>query len=100
MFVYALTTFTGAFLLFLVPPLVGKHILPWPGGAPAVQLAERACALTRYREAIMAGTLAAAYAEAGCCDDAITTAQKARTAALARGQTVIAARNEQLLEWY
>ena len=34
--VYALTTFTGAFLLFLVQPLVGKDILPWFGGAPAV----------------------------------------------------------------
>ncbi len=34
--VYALTTFTGAFLLFLVQPLIGKYILPWFGGAPAV----------------------------------------------------------------
>ena len=36
MFVYALTIFTGAFLLFLVQPLIGKYILPWFGGAPAV----------------------------------------------------------------
>ena len=34
--VYALTIFTGAFLLFLVQPLIGKYILPWFGGAPAV----------------------------------------------------------------
>ena len=34
--VYALTTFTGAFLLLLVQPLIGKYILPWFGGAPAV----------------------------------------------------------------
>jgi hypothetical protein len=33
---YALTIFTGAFLLFLVQPLIGKYILPWFGGAPAV----------------------------------------------------------------
>ena len=36
MFVYALTIFSGAFLLFLVQPLIGKYILPWFGGAPAV----------------------------------------------------------------
>ncbi len=36
MAVYALTIFTGAFLLFLVQPLIGKYILPWFGGAPAV----------------------------------------------------------------
>src|ERR1039458_6031893 len=36
MFVYALTIFPGAFLLFLVQPLIGKYILPWFGGAPAV----------------------------------------------------------------
>ena len=34
--VYALAIFTGAFLLFLVQPLIGKYILPWFGGAPAV----------------------------------------------------------------
>ena len=34
--VYALTIFIGAFLLFQVQPLIGKYILPWFGGAPAV----------------------------------------------------------------
>src|SRR5689334_3244011 len=34
--VFALTIFTGAFLLFQVQPLIGKYILPWFGGAPAV----------------------------------------------------------------
>ncbi len=34
--IYALTIFLGAFLLFLVQPLIGKYILPWFGGAPAV----------------------------------------------------------------
>jgi len=32
----ALTIFTGAFLLFLVQPLIGKYILPWFGGSPGV----------------------------------------------------------------
>ncbi len=33
---YALTIFTGAFLLFLVQPLIGKYILPWFGGGTGV----------------------------------------------------------------
>jgi hypothetical protein len=33
---YALTIFTGAFLLFHVQPLIGKYILPWFGGGPGV----------------------------------------------------------------
>src|SRR2546430_1427202 len=33
---YAFTIFTGAFLLFQVQPLIGKYILPWFGGGPAV----------------------------------------------------------------
>ena len=45
-------------------------------GARAVELAERACELTHYRETMMVGTLASAYAEAGRFDDAIATAKK------------------------
>jgi len=33
---YALTVFSSAFLLFSVQPLIGKFLLPWFGGAPAV----------------------------------------------------------------
>lgn len=33
---YALTIFSGALLLFEVQPIIGKYILPWFGGAPAV----------------------------------------------------------------
>ncbi len=33
---YALTVFLSAFLLFQVQPLIGKFILPWFGGSPAV----------------------------------------------------------------
>jgi hypothetical protein len=33
---FALTIFVSAFLLFQVQPMVGKFILPWFGGSPAV----------------------------------------------------------------
>jgi hypothetical protein len=33
---YGLAVFLGAFLLFLVQPLLAKYFLPWFGGAPAV----------------------------------------------------------------
>jgi len=33
---FAVTIFAGAFLLFLVQPLIGKYILPWFGGSSAV----------------------------------------------------------------
>ena len=33
---FAVTIFCGAFLLFLVQPLIGKSILPWFGGTPGV----------------------------------------------------------------
>ncbi|HYA79178.1 MAG TPA: tetratricopeptide repeat protein, partial [Candidatus Nitrosopolaris sp.] len=40
-------------------------------GHEAVRLAEHACQLTGYKEALLIGTLAAAYAEAGRYDDAV-----------------------------
>ena len=36
MLAYALTIGLGAFLLFLVQPMIGKFILPWFGGGPGV----------------------------------------------------------------
>jgi hypothetical protein len=36
MLLYGSTLFLSAFLLFLVQPLLGKYILPWFGGTPAV----------------------------------------------------------------
>jgi hypothetical protein len=33
---YLITTFLGSFLLFQVQPLIGRYILPWFGGGPAV----------------------------------------------------------------
>ena len=69
-------------------------------GKEAVELAERACRLTKNEQPSYLGTLAAAYAEAGLFSDAIATAEKARAVALAHGQNEIAAKNEQLLELY
>ncbi len=45
-------------------------------GVEAVQLAEQACRLTNYQDLVPLGTLSAAYAEAGCFEEAIATAQK------------------------
>lgn len=36
MIFFVLATFSGAFLLFQVQPLMGKYILPWFGGGPGV----------------------------------------------------------------
>lgn len=33
---YCVTIFTSAFLLFQIQPLLGKYVLPWFGGTPAV----------------------------------------------------------------
>ncbi len=69
-------------------------------GPEAVALAERACRLTGFQQALFVGTLAAAYAEAGRFDEAIQTGQKARQLALAAGQKELADKNRQLLELY
>jgi Flp pilus assembly protein TadD len=69
-------------------------------GAEAVQLAQRACELTRYERPMLVGTLAAACAEAGQFEQAVETAQKARDLALASGQKELADKNQTLLELY
>jgi protein O-mannosyl-transferase len=69
-------------------------------GAEAVQLAQRACALTQNQQAVYLTTLSAAYAETGRLADAMATAQKALDLARAAGQTNIAARAEALLKQY
>jgi protein O-mannosyl-transferase len=69
-------------------------------GAEAVTLAERACKLTDYKEPLLVGTLAAAYAEAGRFPEAVSSAEKAHALALAAGQKEIAQRNRELLELY
>lgn len=53
---YALTIFSGAFLLFLVQPLIGKYILPWFGGSPGVWTA---CLL--FFQALLLGGYAYAH---------------------------------------
>jgi hypothetical protein len=57
-------------------------------GAEAVSLAQRACDLTGYKDPDLLDTLAAAFAEAGKFDDAVATAQRARSEALAVGRPV------------
>jgi peptidoglycan/LPS O-acetylase OafA/YrhL len=69
-------------------------------GNRAMDLARRACELTGYKQPFFIGTLAAACAEAGRFNDAITNAQRARAVASSLGQFQIAARDEQLLELY
>ena len=69
-------------------------------GAEAVRLAEQACRLTEYKQALMVGTLGAAYAEAGRFDDAVRMAHQAETLALADGDKEVAARNHELANLY
>jgi protein O-mannosyl-transferase len=52
----------------------------------AIELAERACELTGYRNAMILDTLAAAYATADRFEEAVTMANKAIEAARAAGQ--------------
>ena len=56
----------------------------------AVQLAERLCAITEYRQAKDLDVLAAAYAEAGRFNDAVQTAQKALELMATAGQQELA----------
>jgi len=69
-------------------------------GTLAVKYAERACELTHYRETMMVGTLAAAYAEASRFDDAISTAQKACALATEFAQPELLKKNQALLDLY
>jgi protein O-mannosyl-transferase len=69
-------------------------------GPEAVELAKRACKLTNDKQAMVVGTLAAAYAEAGRFAEAVTTAEKAAALADQDGQTELAARNRKLAEQY
>jgi peptidoglycan/LPS O-acetylase OafA/YrhL len=69
-------------------------------GEMAVKLAEDACQRTQFKETIMVGTLAAAYAESGRFDEAIATAQQACALATKNGETNLLKRNQELLELY
>jgi hypothetical protein len=69
-------------------------------GAEAVELAERACAVTHHQMTVCIGTLAAAYAEAGRYDDAVKTAESAIASATTLGQKQLVEKNRWLLELY
>ena len=69
-------------------------------GEEAVRLAERACELTHYDRAMVVGTLAAAYAEAGRFDEAAATANTACKLAQTKGDQKLIAKNRKLLELY
>jgi tetratricopeptide (TPR) repeat protein len=69
-------------------------------GPRAVQFAQRACALTEYKQPVFLGTLAAAYAEAGRFAEAVEAAQRACSVALQLGDSNVAARNQELLALY
>ncbi len=53
MFPFLAAVFLGAFLLFLVQPLMGRFVLPWQGGAPAVWTA----CLLFFQSALLLGYL-------------------------------------------
>lgn len=69
-------------------------------GAEAVQLAQRACELTKNEEPLFVGTLAAAYAEAGRFPDAVATTKRAQALSLQKGLTDLAQRNADALKLY
>ena len=66
----------------------------------AVRLAEHACELTGYRDPLLLGTLACAYAGTGRLDKAFATASKGRDVALASGQNQLAGSLLMLMENY
>ncbi len=69
-------------------------------GIEAVRLAAQACELTQHHEAIMLGTLGAAYAEAGRFEEAAVAAQKAEALAMAAGNKELAGKNHQMAELF
>jgi len=69
-------------------------------GPRAVELAERACELTHYEEAIFIGTLASAYAEDGRFDDAVAAALRTIAMAQQNGEESLAENNQELVELY
>jgi tetratricopeptide (TPR) repeat protein len=68
--------------------------------AEAVQLAERAAALTRRESPVALDTLAAAYHAIGRRDEAVSTAKAAAAVAAALGETELAAAIRQRLDRY
>ena len=69
-------------------------------GAEAVALAEQACQLSEHKQAVIVGTLAAAYAEAGRFPEAVAAAEEAARLADQANEKELAARNRKLLDTY
>jgi Flp pilus assembly protein TadD len=69
-------------------------------GAEAIELAQKACELTQYKEPRYLGTLDACYAEAGRFDEAIAAARKTEQLALDAGQKEIAEAARDRLKLY
>src|SRR5439155_10973695 len=66
-------------------------------GLEAVQLATRACELTRYEQPVMLATLAAAYADAARFSEAASFAEQAQARA-PRGESALAKRLQSMLD--
>jgi protein O-mannosyl-transferase len=69
-------------------------------GKEAVQLAERACQITRAPQGAFEITRAAALAETGQFPEAVTAATRARELGVAAGETQVVARAEELLKLF
>jgi len=72
----------------------------WRDGEAAVRLAESACAMTGRTQASYLDTLAAAYAEAGRFEEAVTTAQQAVALATSGKQQALATAIQAHLELF
>src|SRR5580658_4705631 len=66
---FPVTIFLSAFLLFQLQPMIGRYILPWFGGGPAIWttclLFFQTCLLAGYAYAHWLGSLSSARAQAG-----------------------------------
>lgn len=69
-------------------------------GNEAVELSERACQLTDYKQPESIATLSAACAEAGRFEDAVAASQKAHDTALTLGQQEMGSRCQQLTKFF
>jgi hypothetical protein len=69
-------------------------------GTEAVEYAEKACQLSQYKQPVVIGTLAAAYAESGRFPDAISTAQMACDLASKKGMQQVVNKNLELIDLY
>lgn len=83
-----------AFLLATAPDPALRN------GAEAITYSEKACALTGNTNLATLATLAAAYAEAGRFEEAVTTAEKTCQLAAASSNPALLQHNMELLEQY